>query len=974
VTHEERQREKTKMNGNSNSKKLSSFSGRGNIRNRRDARQELQQQQHQQDDDNYGYCSSAAGEPTSESATLSPTSQQRRRRKGKEGLIQSQCKEVLVVTLAILLKSRMSFCVLLFGSVTSLLMLSRWLIFHDASSDASTSSSLWSLHNFLDVSSQSFFVNGNDLEDEDGSGDAISSSSSDDAYHSFLDGTGNNSNPYHQVEKAVFFSNISYDYRECTSPESHVPWPLEGEVQSKTSMLSCGMKSSTPFSNFFRGTLWKEHIRPLTQRCHDLVVFGVAFGGDFVKDLDAPHVHKLVNATDLLERHGPCFFIFTMNDDIERNKEHLTNPRDKTLQRNNDAENSDNSTNSYSDDEIFEPTVIGHNILIPIPRDVLPYRNPRRNVKLLKYMGQFMFREARTVIWQDAKFFRDDFVSKQPRDYLSVIEDACVTTMGLPVHKGTVGLENILAGISLHGRYRPQYEHHCQAIIAALIDRPNVTDSADNLIRQCDAYLQHVYRQEGNTETMNQGLIDSAFIIWNQKTQACRDFNSALRCTIMDQIQCHSDRDQVSIPFAIYNMGLEGYYTRHPGEEPRTVDPWWDPRIHDLDFVSKVDAPNNDTMHAGSSQSKDVMVRVVRTACHWYFSQLGVCRTGLSDIKPSIAIMVAGAAKRYMFSGLIKHVINPLVHQQNTNVDYYLMLSVKQGLAYRSSDAYLRLQTFDPAFAKMVGVRDAEKVTYFLYDRIRDKILRSGANIGGLHIQPSPMKLDPPDLRKRQLQAKRARPKEDSYFRFPTLDLRPEYRRRTAVANRNIFKLYLGLQKLWEKYLLITELHMGVSYNYVMVLREDAMWVDDFNLEKLIASNPNADAYVPSCDIATQELSPMSLCDHGIVIRRTKAAVVGRYFQQLLEMDLNECHNSVIGVAPNNTGCDSGMLFRWILEQNNITVQSVPQSLMPFERSMVISQKDGSTETCIHKLCQSKVDPLQIPSNLRICQNISLST
>jgi hypothetical protein len=944
----------TMMNGgNSNSICASSVSGRGNIRNRRDARQEELQHERRREDDMDDYCSSAAGEPTSESATFSPSLQQRQRTKGKEGLILSQLKEVLVFTVATLLKFRISFYVLFLASVTSVLMLSQWFIFHYLSRDTSTTSSLWSLHEYLDV---------------DGDGDAVISSSSDDTYPSFLDGTGNNSNPYHQAEKGVFFSNISYDYRECTSPESHIPWPLEGEVQSKTSMLSCGMQSSTPFSNFFRGRSWKERIRPLTQHCHDLVVFGVAFGGDFVKDLDAPHVHKLINSTDLLERHGPCFFIFTMNDDIERNKEHLTKSGAAIWHQTNDTENSRTSGNN-NNGEIYEPTMIGHNILVPIPREVLPYNNPRRNVKLLKYMGQYMFREAQTVIWQDAKFFRDDFVSKQPHDYLSVIEDACVTTMGLPVHKGTVGLENILAGILLNGRYRPQYEHHCQAIIDALIDRPNVTDSAENLIRQCDAYLQHVYRQEGNTETMNQGLIDSAFIIWNQKTQACRDFNSALRCTIMDQIQCHSDRDQVSIPFAMYNMGLEGWYSRHPGEEARMVDPWWDPRIHDLDFVL---SPNNKTLQAESSHSKNVMVRVVRSACHWYFSQLGDCRTGLSDEKPSLAIMVAGAAKRYIFSGLIDHVINPLVHEQNTNVDFFLMLSVKQGIAYRSEDAYLKFQTFDPAFAKMVGIRDAEKITYYMYDRIRDNITHSGANIGGIHIQPSPMKLDPPDLRMKQLEAKRARPKEDSYYRFPTLDLRPEFRRRTAVANRNIFKLYLGLQKLWEKYLLTNEQYMGVRYDYVMVVREDVMWVDDFNLEKLIASNPNADAYVPSCDIASPELSPMALCDHGIVIRRAKAAVVGRYFQQLLETDLNQCHDSVAGIVPNNTGCDSGMIFKWILERNNITVQSVPQSLMPFERSMVIGFTDGGTESCIHKLCQSKVEPLQFPSNLRMCRDVPL--
>jgi hypothetical protein len=884
-------------------------------------------------------------------------------------------KEFVMLIMAALLKSRFS-TYLLFLGVATLFLMCEWLTIQHNNHDAADA---WHMTDYMG-SSQFFsplFYGNTDLNDEDNDGDGsavAADAGNDDAYPSFLDGPTNSSNPYRKKKEGVFFSNVSYDYRDCTSPESHVPWPLEGTVSSKTSSLTCGMRSSTPFSQFFRGTLWKKTLRPLTEHCRGLVVFGVAFGGDFVTDLDAPHVHKLVNATDLLQRHGRCFFIFTLQEDIARNQDRLANSSSTIVIPTNSSRNSSHQQPT-ADDEEDDPSeliMIGHNILIPIPKKILPYRNPRRNVKLLKYMGQFMFRQTDYVVWQDAKFFRDDFVSKQPKDYHSVVSDACVTTMGLPVHKGTVGLENIREGILQNGRYRPQYEHHCQAIIAALIDRPNVTDSASNLIRQCDAYLQHVYLQEGNTETMNQGLIDSAFIVWNQKTPQCRDFNSALRCTIMDQIQCHSDRDQVSIPFALYSMGLSGMYSLHAHEEPQPADPLWDPRIHDLDFVLSQDENKRLGSPITTETSKDIMVRVVRSSCHWYFSSLGDCRTGLNEDKPSLAIMVAGAAKRFMFTGLVDHVIKPLVQKEDTQVDYYLMLSVKQGLAYRTDEAYMRLQTFDPTFQSMASVKDANKVTLYMYDKIKDNITHSGANIGGIHIQPAPMKLDPPNLRKKQLEAKRARPKEDSYYRFPTLDLRPENRRRTAVTNRNIFKLYLGIQKLWEKHLISSEHYMGVRYDYVMFLREDAMWLDDFSLKKLIATNPNADAYIPSCDMDNPPLQSLSFCDHGIVIKREKAWVIGRYFEQLLDSDLNQCHKSVVGLAPNNTGCNTGMLFQWILEQNNVYVQKVPQSLMPFERSMVIAYKDGATEICIHKYCQSKIRPLAVPKDLRICKNITI--
>mmetsp|Transcript_38325 Transcript_38325/g.43225 ORF Transcript_38325/g.43225 Transcript_38325/m.43225 type:complete len:947 (-) Transcript_38325:236-3076(-) len=762
-------------------------------------------------------------------------------------------------------------------------------------------------------------------------------------------GNSEESNPYNVgAKEGIFFSNISYNYRECTSPESHVPWPLEGDVHSKTSSLSCGMKSNTSmFTSFFQGNLWKRKYEPLMKRCKRLVVFGVAFGGNFVKDLDAPHVRSLVNATDLLRRHGRCFFILTTEEDIRNNAD--------IIEKYNNIER-----------DFIDPVTIGHNILIPIPRDVLPYHNPRRNVKLLKYMGQYMFQESETIIWQDAKFFRDDFVSKQPIDYEDLIEkDSCVMAMGLPVHKITVGLDNIRKGIQKNGRYRAQYEHHCQTIIAALIERPNVTDSSENLIRQCDSYLQHVYQQEGNIETMNQGLIDSAFIVWNHRTQSCRDFSSAFRCTIMDQIQCHSDRDQVSIPFAMYTMGVSGMYSQRKGENVKVVDESWDPRIHDLDFVVSDDQTKN-------LNSKEVMLRVTRASCHWYFSRLGNCRTDLTEEKPTLALLVAGSAKRYVFDGLADHLIKPLVKEQNTKVDYYLMLSVKQGLAYRSSDAYMKYQTYDPNFAAIAKEKDSGKVTAYLFDKIRNSVSLSGANVGGIHIQNQPMKLDPPMLRKKQLEAKRARPKEDSYYRFPTLDLRPEFRRRTAVANRNLFKLYLGLQKLWEKHLIASEHFVGVSYDYVMVLREDVMWMGDFNLKRMIATNPTADAYVLSCDMRDPPIIANEYNDYGIVIKREKADVVGRYFDQILKTDLNACHKSVKDMAANHTGCNSGMLFYWIMDQNNVTVQRVPQSLFPIERAVNLAMNKTSN-TCIHRYCQSKEDPLQVLDNLQICTNMKLS-
>ena len=755
-------------------------------------------------------------------------------------------------------------------------------------------------------------------------------------------------------EDSVFFSNISHDYRQCTSPESNVPWPLEGDINSKTSEhLTCGFDADTPFANFFRGALWKRKFEPLTSRCKNLAVFGVAFGGNFVSDLDAHHVKTLINSTDFLNRHGNCFFILTTEEDIENNAAII------------------NKYNS-EDRNFLDPVVIGHNILIPLPSDILPYTNPRRNVKLLKYAGQYMFPETETVIWQDAKFFRDDFVSKQPRDYSAMVDqDTCVTAIGLPVHKITVGQKNIEKAIKKYGDYTAQYKDHCSTIIDALKERPDVTDSSENLINQCDAYLQHVHQQDGNIEILNQGLIDSAFIVWNHKTQACRDFSRSFRCTIADQIHCHADRDQVSIPFAMYKMGVAPRYRQHKDADYTKVDKLWNPRIHDLDFVLDQDKASSGNQ-VEKTIDEGVKIRITRSSCHWYFSRLGACRTDLSNGKPTVALFIAGTAKRYVFQGLTEHFIKPLVEQQNTNVDYFLMLSVKQGLAYRSSDEFIKYQTYDPAFKEISAERDSSTVTAYLFDEIRNSITHSGASVGGIHIQPQPMKLDPSQLRSRQIEAKKARPREDSYYRFPTLDLRPEFRRRTAVTNRNLFKLYLGVQKLWDKHLTASETHVGVIYDYVILLKDDATWLADFNLQKLLDTNPHADAYVLSCDQRDPPIIAKEYSDIGIVIKRNKAKVLGRYFEEILHTNLQECHDSVKDMVPSDTGCNNGMLLYHILKKNNVIVERVPQSVFPIERTFNLLRPNGTTARCIHSVCQSSESPLEIPDNVKNCHEIEL--
>jgi hypothetical protein len=494
-------------------------------------------------------------------------------------------------------------------------------------------------------------------------------------------------------------------FRNCTSPEASVPWTFHQEdeelekpvsVSPLTSSvlnphLKCGLGlglghswnntissdgTKVRFIEYFEKTVKQQLIQPILDQegCNDLVVFGAAFGSEYVQYLrnelvdtdDAPDDSEwVVNPGDLIEKHGRCFFMFV---------NHPENMEGKTV----------------------KPWKLGHYWLIPLQPKNMPYKNARRNTKLLKYTGQYVFLNhddddgssietkpvsPSVIIWQDAKFFRGGFIHSVPRDYKTILREEssgdfdadlnsnlpCLTTMALPSTKSTFGralTDDVSLGLSVSSYNRPQYKDHCQTIIDALRARPGVTDSPSTLISQCESYLEFVFddeqieelrqhnknhtyqrkKEEDNvgeeeTDYLNFGLIDSAFLVWNESTQQCRDFNAVLRCTMLDQLQCHSDRDQVLFPLVIHQMlassnvdtdadaiasddslyALKATYYNSWTETKSIVDNNWKPHAHDLDLVdSNAMIPSSiDGIHDG--EQEQVYIRMKRSACHWYY-------------------------------------------------------------------------------------------------------------------------------------------------------------------------------------------------------------------------------------------------------------------------------------------------------------------------------------------------------------------
>ena len=323
----------------------------------------------------------------------------------------------------------------------------------------------------------------------------------------------------------------------------------------------------------------------------------------------------------------------------------------------------------------------------------------------------------------------------------------------------------------------------------------------------------------------------------------------------------------------------------------------------------------------------------------------------------SVAVVVTGTTGRFLLNSTIEHVLRPLAQIGLHDVDYYALLTETQGRAYRQDLEYMNHIVGDPLFHG----KNISKVTI-------DAIVESGASVGAFIILPVAVAMDSEELAQKRKDATMKYPEENADLRFPTLDLRTKVQQRSVAGNLNMLKLFNNQEYLWDTELVAAEASRGKKYDYVMILRDDTHWLQDFDLSKLVETNPDADAYIQSCDFRTPRMLPQEINDHRIVMKREKAEVIGRYLSSLLSADLDACHrNSNLGPQ---RGCNSEMALKWILQENNVTVQLVPQSLLPSQRSMVVSQNDGTMQYCLHKFCQSQEAPLPIPEGMLPCKEV----
>lgn len=361
----------------------------------------------------------------------------------------------------------------------------------------------------------------------------------------------------------------------------------------------------------------------------------------------------------------------------------------------------------------------------------------------------------------------------------------------------------------------------------------------------------------------------------------------------------------------------------------------------------------------------------------------------------SLAVLVAGSTDRFLFDSFVTHVVEPAAEaKKKVEIDYFAILTLNSGPAFRQSEGYMgHLARRDKSFANVDFSR-----TKLVENTIQNQMLKimsdligksTTTNVRAFRLLEEPIEHDP--ILNRVLMREKKTSFEDLYEEFPMMDRRPHALERTKAGNKNMIGLFLALESLWKNEFLSYEaIEKKKDYDYVLIIRDDALWIQDFDLISVIESDPTADAYILSCDARKPKMSPREINDHGILIKRSKARIVGSYVTSIINSNVNSCHKSVQKNLHKHRGCNSEMILKYVLEKNDIKVKLVPQSLLPFERAVLIDpHRDGKSNVdedidgdgevddndfyCYHEFCQSLDNPLSLPKDTRQCKDIIFS-
>jgi len=213
------------------------------------------------------------------------------------------------------------------------------------------------------------------------------------------------------------------------------------------------------------------------------------------------------------------------------------------------------------------------------------------------------------------------------------------------------------------------------------------------------------------------------------------------------------------------------------------------------------------------------------------------------------------------------------------------------------------------------------------------------------------------------------------------------------VCVRHRAGVYKALERLWLA-MEATELWTGWQYTHTLVVRDDADWLAPMDLNRLLASRPDAHGFALSCDAREPPLHPSEINDHAMLLTRERAHFLGRFYSTVIlggharacrvqkrsgmRLQCRQLHGDATSDATTRHGCNSSCnseeLMLYALIRAGLRIHLVGQALLPFQRSSHIllppHHSAGRTARCFHKLCQSHDQPLSLPPGRGLCSEL----
>eukprot|EP00438_Fugacium_kawagutii_P031745 Skav206880 [mRNA] locus=scaffold5240:11255:12313:+ [translate_table: standard] len=196
------------------------------------------------------------------------------------------------------------------------------------------------------------------------------------------------------------------------------------------------------------------------------------------------------------------------------------------------------------------------------------------------------------------------------------------------------------------------------------------------------------------------------------------------------------------------------------------------------------------------------------------------------------------------------------------------------------------------------------------------------------------------------------------------------------TARSNFIMLLKELESLW--YLALLEEHDHGPYSYVMILRDDAFWFQDFNISRLLdfggvqkaiaGSTNKGHLYSQMCE--TLEVpDPLGITDHVFLLDRPAAETFGKAYSRL-------AHPAHFGrewftkYEKDEAGDMSEHFYRILAEFTETQVTEVPAVLMPMQR---VARFHGAM--CLHKYCDSHLVNQSVPwlnPDMPLCKSTNI--